>query len=1207
MKRTLLSMAVGLLVGFVARGASVRVYQQTELDGSVAQISDTIVETGVSCLSVNAPTIKDAIFIGWSISDGNQIETRDVLGRVNEVAPFVVYDTATITAHYLSACQDLDEDEVLDGVEMYWYGTLDLNGKSDTDNDGYSMSVELASGTNPLIKDYSINGGITSSVGKKILYNPENLGPCIIRSDPEGVLFPTTTNYLNIGQTIALPEPDHKISEFAYWMVNGVRQKDGLGRSVDTVVITMPNHTVECVARCEADSFRREQLYWYGTADVAADSDTDKDGFTFAQEIAAGTNPLLYDYTIEGGVLKSESSVTIYNAKLQSPYVVRSDPEGELVATTTNYVIIGTTATLPAVSGANFAYWMIDGVAQRDELGRALESVSFRMPNHTADCVALSIADSAERAKLYWYGRTDVSMDDDTDGDGFSFAQEIAAGTNPHLVDYTLEGGVLSSVSEIRELDLQKYEQVMGTLVDEKFTELFTSPLAGNGAASRTFAGGAQIWPVVGDVNGDGLWDFIVVSATTTNVFVNVGSKGNPQFANCGSEVVVPATVDLQVNSVAKLAEMTLDVEPVGALSATTNGATMLVSDVDGRIWYYERRDEDVASTWVLRHKVWGGSYDGFAQGLMLAAVDWEDDGDLDCFCGTAEGKLMLLRDPKVGRPTGLTAAAGVDNVLLTWEPNGGSRICGYKVYRDKAKIKSEGEEWRVVSSPSLPSWRDFPEVIADYDYKVTALSRFYTAGNSAPTESESEATEPVRAELGKVSFRWSDAAGFVGDEIVVDLGVQNSLNLAGEGLSLAINYDASVLQPLRVVPSGLTTNVTFTQTAASGVWNVTATGGEIAAGGGTFFSFVFKGLAETNATPVSLSSVTMKSVGGATVPAILPTADALVKVEEFIEPEPAHARVMMTESVQVTAGESFTVVVSVTGEDIDVSTLSFDYIFDGALLSRNGNTFTATDVKSEAMTSITLTNVVVKSTDGAAAVVDSAGMCSVAITPKSGGESGHLANLTLGEVKGKTGETVEMPVGIKGAFKETTVDVSTWRFSVNYDKRLLKPVGIAATDGSYAWSAKEGVMTIVGTSGTLSVGTLLSDWKYPLALRFEVLTQYAKHQTTVDFESVEMKATNGDKILTPVRESGSVYVEFARPKEDPTVVVPYSRGDLNGDGRLTKEDKQLLAELMNGKGGKSKKPTAEQLRAGDYNGNGRLDQDDYQLLKDDFKSRGIK
>ena len=72
----------------------------------------------------------------------------------------------------------------------------------------------------------------------------------------------------------------------------------------------------------------------------------------------------------------------------------------------------------------------------------------------------------------------------------------------------------------------------------------------------------------------------------------------------------------------------------------------------------------------------------------------------------------------------------------------------------------------------------------------------------------------------------------------------------------------------------------------------------------------------------------------------------------------------------------------------------------------------------------------------------------------------------------------------------------------------------------------------------------------------------------------------------------------------DPTVVPPYGRGDLNGDGMLTKEDLQLMAQLMNG--GQNKKWSQNQLDAGDYSGNRLLDQDDYKLMRDDFRAKGI-
>jgi len=103
----------------------------------------------------------------------------------------------------------------------------------------------------------------------------------------------------------------------------------------------------------------------------------------------------------------------------------------------------------------------------------------------------------------------------------------------------------------------------------------------------------------------------------------------------------------------------------------------------------------------------------------------------------------------------------------------------------------------------------------------------------------------------------------------------------------------------------------------------------------------------------------------------------------------------------------------------------------------------------------------------------------------------------------------------------------------------------------------------------------------------------------------VTARATDGEHIYTPLRWSGEVHIHFVRGEKDPTAVVPYARGDVNGDGVLSKEDEQLLSRLMNGS--KKTKWTKDELRAGDYNGNGRLDQGDYQLMKDDFKGKGIK
>ena len=76
-----------------------------------------------------------------------------------------------------------------------------------------------------------------------------------------------------------------------------------------------------------------------------------------------------------------------------------------------------------------------------------------------------------------------------------------------------------------------------------------------------------------------------------------------------------------------------------------------------------------------------------------------------------------------------------------------------------------------------------------------------------------------------------------------------------------------------------------------------------------------------------------------------------------------------------------------------------------------------------------------------------------------------------------------------------------------------------------------------------------------------------------------------------------------AEPPEDPTIVTPYGRGDVDGNGRLEKADLQLLARLMNG--GPTDKWNERQLRAGDYNENGELDNDDFQLMKAGFRAKG--
>jgi len=181
---------------------------------------------------------------------------------------------------------------------------------------------------------------------------------------------------------------------------------------------------------------------------------------------------------------------------------------------------------------------------------------------------------------------------------------------------------VLNFDSGVTEVNLQVYEQAQGAIVGGVYSQMFTSPIAGNAATSTTFGNGGAIWPVVADLNEDGLWDLVVC---------------------------------------------------------------------------------------------------------------WEK--------GT-EGTQ------------GTTGTQGTE--------------------------ATEGTFARIAQ-PQLPTYRDFPgggqglPALPEYAYKVSSVSRFYTAGNSTPTETESMPTEPVTAKLGGVKFFWNDAVAKVGEQVAVKRAISGA------------------------------------------------------------------------------------------------------------------------------------------------------------------------------------------------------------------------------------------------------------------------------------------------------------------------------------------------------------------------------------------------------------------------------------------------
>ena len=311
-----------LLVAAVASGAAlplcadvVHVYTQRAAGGVTNALDDVTQATGGDYVTAPAPKVAGYIFTHWTTTDANGFTGRDVFGRAHDAAQYHLYQSVTLTANYLPASQDSDGDGVADGHEIYWYGGLAFSPDSDTDHDGWTFAEELAAGTNPLMKDRAINGGVVRLDSDEWIYNPHGYPAVTIRSEPEGLLFETSVEFHVPGEQIvsSVAFVPSATSPFAYWTVNGVQQRDVFGRAVDSVSLVMPSHAVEIVAVTESDATARQKLYWYGTTGVSLASDTDGDGYTFAEELAAGTNPLMKDRSIIAGVVHRDSDEWLYN------------------------------------------------------------------------------------------------------------------------------------------------------------------------------------------------------------------------------------------------------------------------------------------------------------------------------------------------------------------------------------------------------------------------------------------------------------------------------------------------------------------------------------------------------------------------------------------------------------------------------------------------------------------------------------------------------------------------------------------------------------------------------------------------------------------------------------------------------------------------------------------------------------------------------
>jgi len=864
---------------------------RSEPVGMLCSTQTNYMEVG-SSITTTAYSPNTSMFAYWT---ANGVRVADEWGRAREC---VVTNMPNETLELVAVAAT----NAVDRQKLYWYGTTEVSLDSDTDGDGSNLALELAMGANPLFPDEGMvaglqsYGGVAHASGRSQemnlqpydqgsgtlmggLYSPffastitgagginfgENVCPAVMDWDGDGkqdliVAFKGGIRvYLNRGTSgtpdLAETTPSTKLIDAFRSLSrpiiaggNGVLsfcENGGMLSQYDpaTDVLT----SLEQVQGLPATFDRSDWARW--NASFSAKNLSHRWSFNGDVADAIGGS----EASVVGSVTKGASTVQLQGG-----------------ARGTSYIDLGANLFPTNGVGITVEMWVTPDSVQN--WSRIID-----IGNSTADYLCWA----------WTCGRTDDScfsvkgaMGDRTGlgawklGEEFHLAIVLAPeGDGSWRATCYKQNGTTGETLGRIVYDMAGYAWSPATM-GQNHCWLGHSQFNGDNDASATY-NEVRIWS----------------RAMTENELTESARRGpDAEFVDYDASsliadpVLCTLTKENELTEVLDGTKLQLDPPMLQAQSISFGQndedtlTDLLASDAAGRIWCYRRLGE---KQFVLQNKVWGGTFEGFAEGLTVCAVDWDDDGDLDALCGTCDGRLILLRNPACGRPSNLTLAAGADSVSLKWDPLAQSKIRGYYVYRSEHGANA----FAKLKQTATPAYLDKVDQIRNYDYQVTSVSRYYRAGNSKPTTVESAPTDVVNAMLGTVAFSWRPAAGFAGENVTVDLSVENARHLSADNLQLQVKYDPAVLVPVEIKKSGLTEKLNLVETRGAGSWLVTGKGGSIGSGAGTFLSFVFAVADQTAVadTKVTIEEFEIRSTGNRNVvPAFFSTSGSLELSDE--------------------------------------------------------------------------------------------------------------------------------------------------------------------------------------------------------------------------------------------------------------------------------------------------------------------------------------
>jgi hypothetical protein len=372
--------------------------------------------------------------------------------------------------------------------------------------------------------------------------------------------------------------------------------------------------------------------------------------------------------------------------------------------------------------------------------------------------------------------------------------------------------------------------------------------------------GSANAIPAFGDLNGDTNADCIVLLGDgTVRMYPNTGNSTAP---------FDPATYSDNILGVAVSSGTGLAVGDVNCDGL----CDVLVSDDNGRIWVFYGQD---SGGFMLLSKVWGGTYQGFADKLTLAIGDLDGDTDIDVIGGYAQGGLVRLTDPRLTPPFSLTAYGGARSILLQWYPNRDADLNGYFIYRS---LSSTGSFERVRNNPVNAYYFCDTNVEADltYYYYVSSVLDQRNPEETVPRYLESRSSNIASAICNRVILWMADYNGRTNHEAVLRVNASNTDGISGQDLDIRITYDPEILKPLVQVTGSntvertvLTTNLVISDngSVANGMLIITGTGGVMSGSGHMFdINFYVLDVAYGSVRTNAFSHVSLRDVAGNTI-----------------------------------------------------------------------------------------------------------------------------------------------------------------------------------------------------------------------------------------------------------------------------------------------------------------------------------------------------